>query len=226
MKTTYLFFALLTTLFVDAQNTRVVQKFTKIDVSTSVSVKIVKADYYKLEYKMVKGGEEGFVVKQAGENLKLTTKSSGMWSGNNISVNVTLYTPTLKSIEVSSGGSVVSQDKFNADEMFVAASSGASIDLALNVNKLNVEVSSGGSIVTTGTSKKTKVDASSGGSFKAYDLCSDIVEAEASSGGTIKVQCNITLTADASSGGSINYKGEPSNKNVNAGFSGSIKKVD
>lgn len=225
MKRVLLLFIMITPLLLIAQNIKNIDPFTSLDVSTNITVDLVEADDYRLEYKMIKGDAEGLVISQSGNNLKITTKNKGRWTGSNVKAKITLYTPRISSIDASAGSSVSSRDVFQSDAISLESSSGASINVKLEANSIEGSVSSGGSIVVTGKSDNTKIEASSGGSFNGIDLETKNAKAESSSGGSVKIWCTQDIVADASSGGSIRYKGNPSKTNIDAGFSGSIGKM-
>ncbi|MDH5381737.1 MAG: DUF2807 domain-containing protein, partial [Cyclobacteriaceae bacterium] len=67
--------------------------------------------------------------------------------------------------------------------------------------------------------------ASSAGEVDAYDLEVNIVEAKASSAGSIKITANQEIYATASSGGSIRYKGSPKKSNTASSSGGWIRKT-
>jgi hypothetical protein len=75
-----------------------------------------------------------------------------------------------------------------------------------------------------GKSKRLEVEASSAGDVDAYELSSEIVDANASSGASVKVNVLKEIDGHASSGGSIKYRGTPSRTNTGSSSGGSVKK--
>jgi hypothetical protein len=104
------------------------------------------------------------------------------------------------------------------------ANSGASIEGEVKQESLKAKVNSGGRIELKGTVDKLVVETNSGGIFKGYDLVANFLEAEASSGGNVKVTVNKEVKAEASSGGNIRYKGEAVIRDIDISSGGSVKK--
>jgi len=75
----------------------------------------------------------------------------------------------------------------------------------------------------SGTADDAIVDVSSGGNVNAKNLATQTCDADASSGGNVKIQVAKSLVADASSGGNISYSGEP-NVQKKKSVSGSVHK--
>jgi Putative auto-transporter adhesin, head GIN domain len=105
------------------------------------------------------------------------------------------------------------------------ASSGASIKGDINVSSLSAKQSSGGFISLKGSVDKLEVDASSGGMFKGYELSTNFLEADVSSGGGVQVTVAKEVSAEASSGGFVNYKGEAIIRNIDVSSGGTVKKI-
>jgi hypothetical protein len=72
--------------------------------------------------------------------------------------------------------------------------------------------------------KNATFDTGSAGEIDAYDLECETVNAEASSGGSVKVNVTKSLTAHATSGGSIKYRGNPDKSITDSSSGGSVKK--
>lgn len=105
------------------------------------------------------------------------------------------------------------------------ASSGASIKGDVNAGSLSARQSSGGFISLKGSVDKLEVDASSGGMFKGYELNTNYLDADVSSGGGVQVTVAKEVSAEASSGGYVSYKGEAVIRNIDVSSGGSVKKV-
>jgi len=122
-------------------------------------------------------------------------------------VNVTAT--TLTALRASSGARAEVVGAFTTGQLDVAVSSGATLKANFTSSALQAQVSSGGVATLAGTTQRLDVGASSGGVFKGDGLTARACDASASSGGTVAVAVQETLTAQASSGGDVRYSGSP-----------------
>lgn len=89
----------------------------------------------------------------------------------------------------------------------LSASSGASVKVASGFEKVEV----------------LTVAASSGANIDALSLAANVVNARASSGGSVRVHADQALNARASSGGSVRYAGSPSDVDSAKSSGGSVR---
>ena len=138
----------------------------------------------------------------------------------NLRVNVTAA--PLTALKASSGATVEVAGPYATDNLQLEVSSGATLKAEFVTPALQARVSSGGVATVTGKIQRLDVQASSGGEFKGGNLQATACEAAASSGGTVAVAVQETLTAKASSGGDVRYTGSPKvTKHTSSG--GSVK---
>lgn len=220
---TTLLLAFLFTVSISAQS-RQIGNFTGLEVSTNVSVKLVKADAPSIEYKMLKGDESRLITKVKGNNLvvKIKTKFGGR---NDAKAKVIVYYTELNDISVSSGASLKCEDPIKTRDMDIDVSSGASADIEIITQEIDADVSSGAALKLEGSARNGQFDASSGATLNANTLICDYVDADVSSGARIKVHANKKLKADASSGGSIKYTGDADDTKIDKGWSGQISRM-
>lgn len=148
---------------------------------------------------------------------------SGNYRGNrNVKVYVTYV--SLERISVSSASNLFSDGEISGSKLSINVSSAASVELTLNYESVKLDVSSAGDVTLEGKAKALEVEVSSAGEVDAYNLESEMVEVNASSAGSAKVNAVKEIVAQASSGASIRYRGNPSRTNSNASSGGSIKK--
>ena len=108
--------------------------------------------------------------------------------------------------------------------MDIDVSSGSSADIEVIAKTIDAEASSGASLKLEGSAKKAEYDASRGSTINAKMMICDYVNADVSTGATIKAHVNKKLNAEASSGGSIRYTGDAEDNNIDKGWSGQIKR--
>ena len=201
-----------------------VENFNAVSVSSSVEATLVQSNSPKVEYNMKKGDKKNLVIKVKNGTLHVKTKSNfGSW-GNSTSAVVTIYYTDLDEINVSAGCTVKSQGTVSAQNMEVDVSSGSTAILDIEASKVDVDVSSGATLKLSGEADKAKFEASSGSTLNGSKFETNYANADASSGATLNIHVNETLDAEARSGASINYRGDVKEKNIDAGWSGSIRR--
>jgi Putative auto-transporter adhesin, head GIN domain len=166
-----------------------------------------------------------YLKKGDKESVRVETKihmRDGSYRNRNVKVYVTYV--SINKVSASSAANVFSEGTIRASSFSVSVSSAASVELAIEAESSSVEASSAGDVVLEGKVKSLEVEASSAGEIDAYALESEMVEAGASSAGSIKVNVTKQLDAHASSGGSIRYRGAPGRTNTDSSSGGSVKK--
>lgn len=201
---------------------RTVKAFSEISVSGNVDVKLEKTDSPSVKIKMTSGKAEDLITEVNDNTLVVKPKSK--WSGGNgkTSAKVIVYYTQLDEIDVSAGASLQSEGPIQAQDLEVSVSSGARMSIDIDAQEVEVSASSGASAKLMGQCNEAEFDVSSGASIAAADLVAKSVEAEASSGGSIKCHATKSIEAEASSGGSISYDGNPEREDIEKSTSGSI----
>lgn len=202
--------------------------FDEIKVSTSISVHLIPSNENRAEVNMLKGDFDKLVMEIEEGRLKMKFKSK-KWGlgGNNGKAEIDLYYKTLTGIDLSAGAKVTSDSRIKADKFEIEASSGSSCYVEVESTKMEVDISSGSRVELKGFAEDLKVESSSGSSFNGFNFEADHVNADSSSGSSISVYANKSLSAEASSGSSVRYKGEPTKTDLDASkySGGSISKV-
>ena len=151
--------------------------------------------------------------------MKIYTDKN-IWKSKARKVYVTIENLTL--LKASSGSNVKSESVINTNEIYIDASSGASIDIEVVAKSAVTEASSGSDVKIKGTTINHTARASSGSSINAYKLKSTNANASASSGASINIYASKNMDAKASSGGVIDYTGNPTKISKEASSGGSI----
>ncbi len=227
MKNQISFFAIiafvLSSIFVIGQ-TRDVGNFNAVHASTSVVVTLVKASSPSVEFTMKKGNPEQLITKVKNGTLYVKMKSGSDNWNNTTKADVTVYYTELDAIKASAGCTLTSDNTIKAREMDIGISSGSTAKLDIEATDVEVEVSSGATLILKGEAKKGNFEASSGATLNAYYFVTQDADVEANSGASLSIHVDDTLDAEASSGASISYTGDVKNKNIDAGWSGRIKR--
>lgn len=202
---------------------RNVTGFSKIDVSEGIKVELTLGDK---EFVEVTADEEYIdivLTEVSNGELNIYIKGNN-WNNNNKKILVKVTATKVESIDVSSGASVISQNLIESDELDMSASSGSSLKIAFKAKEASCDVSSGANAKLKGAAKYFDTEASSGSSIHAGEVIAVKVMADVSSGASISVHAEEEINAEASSGGSIKYSGSPKNVDIDKSSGGSVRK--
>lgn len=185
----------------DTQHSYNMSGFDELDISAGVEVKFTTSAEYSVTADFKRGGPDDVKVRQDGDRLYLSRKSSTGWGRSN-KARVTFYVtaPALNEIEASSGSSLLAE--------------------GLTAKQLKVDVSSGATVSAYGTCDELTIKASSGGDAKAKGVTCQRVNAAASSGGAVSAYASEAANSKTSSGGSVDIYGNPAARSANKSMSG------
>lgn len=130
----------------------------------------------------------------------------------------------LDKLDVSSGATVTLPLLITVSELDIKLTSGSNFNGAIHAEKLVIEATSGAVIDISGKTGFLDVSVNSGASFRGYELEALVCDAQATSGGRIKVNIGQEMNARANSGGAIHYKGNAVVKDINVNSGGIVKK--
>lgn len=199
-----------------------VDDFHAVSISAGIEATLVQSSSPRVEYKMKKGDKKNLVIKVKNGTLHVKTKSNfGSWANSN-SATVTIYYASLDDINISAGCTVKSQGTISAQNIDVDVSSGSTAVLDIEASEIDVDVSSGATLRLSGEANRGKFDATSGSTLNGSKFETNHANADANSGASLFIHVNESLDAEARSGASIQYRGNVKDKNIDAGWSGSI----
>ena len=223
------FFCLLSTGAAFAQTApqvRDVASFHAVEVSNGIELRLAPGTTQRVEASADDADQLARLkteVRDGVLKISFERKLSETWTmtkTRHLRVNVTAT--SLTALHASSGARAEVVGAFTTQQLDVEVSSGAILKANFSSTDMRAQVSSGGVATLAGTAERLDVGASSGGVFKGGELTARACDASASSGGTVAVAVQETLTAHASSGGDVRYAGSPRvSKHTSSG--GSVK---
>jgi hypothetical protein len=193
--------------------------FSGIKVSTGIDLFIRQGSTNAITVEADENLHDLIITEVKEGILKIYTDKN-IWKSKARKVYVTIENLTL--LKASSGSNVKSESVINTNEIYIDASSGASIDIEVVAKSAVTEASSGSDVKIKGTTINHTARASSGSSINAYKLKSTNANASASSGASINIYASKNMDAKASSGGVIDYTGNPTKISKEASSGGSI----
>mgnify|MGYP000172374271 CR=1 FL=1 len=148
-------------------------------------------------------------------DIKNETLSIGLTSNSLRAKTFEVRIPILayKDIAVS-GGSDFKWNNCTAEELSIAASGGADVDITSQSSKIYLEVSGGADAEISGRCITLVVAASGGADADLDELISDNVRVDASGGADVTVHATHSLVVEASGGADVSYKGNPTTKDI------------
>jgi len=208
--------------FAQQSETRSLGSFKGVKVGEAIDVYLKKGEKESVKVEVTGVSLSDVLTELTGSYLRVHMKDGNYRNQRTVKVYVTYV--SIDRISSSSAANVFSEGTIKASTMDISTSSAASVEISLDAESVTVDVSSAGDATLEGKAKSLRVEASSAGSVDAYNLECENVDASVSSAGSAKVSVSNALDAQASSGGSIRYRGTPNKTNTNASSGGSVKK--
>lgn len=200
-----------------------VPDFDEIDVSAGIKVyyETGVSRYVTVENK--KGDFSDIEVEVDDGVLELSRKKKMNWGGGKREAyTVTIGVQSLSEIEASSG-SYVEGTGLSGNDASIDVSSGAKVIITnISAEEVELDASSGAAIEASGSCTEVSADASSGSEIDASGLECTALIADVSSGASIRAHASDRVNAEASSGGSVRVSGGATNVTVDKSSGGSV----
>ena len=210
-------------LFAQQSEVRKLSPFNGIKVSEGIDAYLKKGTKEEVRVEASGTKLDNVITEVSGGYLKIHLEE-GVYRDRTVKVYVTYV--AINSLAASSAANIFHEGVLKAKDLSLKASSAGAIELTAEANTISAQASSAGEIVIEGNTDSVELDTSSAGEIDAYNLTSEKVIAEASSGGSVKATVIKSLDARASSGGSIRYRGNPEYSNTNSSSGGSVRKAN
>lgn len=199
---------------------RIVQgDFKNVSVSNAIDVVIEQSDATEIIVEADDNLQKEITTKVENGTLIISCKYS---SFNDVTKKVTVKMPVVEKLEASSASSINNKKVILGEKINLDSSSASTININTESDSVICSASSGSTINVEGKALKLKTDASSGSTIDAKKLIANDIDADASSGASIRVHPKVSLKAEANSGASINYEGSPKSLEQKANSGGSI----
>lgn len=203
------------------KQTRNVSNFTGVSAGSGINVTVSMADAFEVVVEADDNVQPHLITKVENNVLVITSEYGNY---RNVTKNVTVKLPVLKSLNVSSGASLRSSGVLRGENVSVETSSGSLADVTIEADHIIAESSSGSTMNLSGKALMLDTDSSSGSSINAGKLIANDVTSDVSSGSSTSVHAAVSIKADASSGASVTYGGNPKNVVVDESSGGSVSK--
>lgn len=160
-------------------------------------------------------------------DIKDETLSIGLTSNSLRAKTFEVRIPILayKDIAVS-GGSDFKWNNCVAEELSIAASGGADVDITSQSSKINLAISGGADAEISGRCITLVVAASGGADASLEELIANDVTVAASGGADVTVHATESLVVEASGGADVAYTGNPTTKDINRSGGADVYRID
>jgi hypothetical protein len=196
------------------------ESFKSVEVNNALELIIEQTDKTEITVEADDNLQKEITTKVENGVLIISCKSGNFL--NVASKKVFVKMPIIEGLEASSAAIITSKNTLKGENITIASSSAASINVKAEYESIQIESNSGSNQTISGKAIALETAASSGSIIDATKLLANDVVADVSSGGNIQVQPLVSLKAEASSGGNINYEGKPKKVQKEENSGGSI----
>ncbi|MTB49653.1 head GIN domain-containing protein [Lewinella sp. W8] len=200
---------------------RNIDDFTGVKACCSLNVELRQGSY-SVEVEAESNLQEYIKVERRGRTLEIGfERNTNIKTTKPITVYVTL--PDLEYVGASSSAKMTGKSSFRGDDLELDVSSSGAIYLDFSGDEIEADASSGGKIEVSGSVSFMDCDASSGSKIHAGDCKAKRARADVSSGAGVTVYASEEVDAEASSGGSVRYRGNPGAVDSDTSSGGSVR---
>lgn len=187
--------------------------FTTLQVNDKMTVHLIRAEKELVTIKA--DGIDPQQIQTTVENNTLIIGFPGIdYKKQKVTVN--LYFRVIREMDIRNDADVITTSLFKADSLTVTLKYGGSLYLEADLGYLNSNVTGGGLLTAEGYATRHDIFVSSRSTVSAFDLESEVIHIEATSGGKAKLSVESELDAKATTGSYISYRGDPAKKNISA----------
>jgi len=135
---------------------------------------------------------------------------------------VTITYKNIDKVSLGGSGNIKSEGTIKSNDFHVSLSGSGNITLIVDADEISSNIGGSGNIELSGTSKKFTCSIAGSGSIKAYELDTDILNANIAGSGRIKATVSTQIKAKVVGSGHIYYKGNPKYVDSKSVGSGSV----
>ncbi|QTE22787.1 head GIN domain-containing protein [Polaribacter cellanae] len=206
---------------VTIEDRKVDENFSGIKVSTGIDLYITQGNTNKVTVEADENLHD-IIITEVNDGVLRIYSEKNIWKAKARKVHVTIQ--NLNLLKATSGSDVYGKGVIKTQEISIAATSGADIQIEVDAESVETASTSGSDINISGITTNHASSATSGSSIDAYELRSANVIAKATSGADINIFASDKIEAKATSGGDIDFKGNPKIVNKKSSSGGSISK--
>lgn len=210
------------TLIVIGQNRekRTIESFDKLDVFGNIEVVMKEGSKEKIEISTLNVSTSE-VKTQISDKLLKIRMNSNLFK-EDVKVKVILTYKEIREIKANASTEIIIKDPIKGDKLFLDATSGAIIQLKVDLNAIEINAYQGAHIDITGKCKLQESYINTGGVLSGSNFESDEVFIKMNTGGKAEIIVNNKLDAKINTKASLNYFGTPQDENIKTTLGGEI----
>jgi hypothetical protein len=156
--------------------------------------------------------------------LRIFYEGEKSWSKKDRKLRVYISFSELKKIDASGACDVFVVGSITGNALTLHMSGACDFSGMVKVNTLDINLSGASDAKISGTAKTINIKSSGASDIKAYDLVTDVCNANVSGASDVNITINSELTASASGASDIKYKGNGVIKEKHSSGASSISK--
>lgn len=202
-----------------------VTDFTYLDVGNTFILNIRQGGNYQVEINDENALERDLVMEKNGETLKIRYRENDNFfdaNRNKIKINITM--PELNGLYLQ-GASQTFIQEFNLDDLRINLSGSAYAEARITADNLDLELTGASRLVLNGAAKNMSAELNGIANLEAFEMVVEEANIEATAAANANLYVTELLEADASGGTTIKYKGNPK-VNKEASVASSIRRVE
>ena len=215
-------FLILSANHAQVKETRQVDNFSKINVSSGIDLIIRQGDITDVVAE-ARNDEmlESILTEVEGSTLKIYSKLK-MFKPGPRKVYVTFR--NIDGIKVTGGSDITAESVINVSSLDIGAHGGSDVSMEIKAGELQCKISGGSDADLKGEAKKFIAVASGGSDIRARELITESSDIEVSGGSDADITVNSELNVQASGGSDVTYYGDASIKNINASGGSDVRR--
>lgn len=218
-----LFFLFIFLTKITAQVNYELDEFDVVAVAGDISVLLQPGDELRAKVEAEGIPDDKVVVRVDRGTLKIRLLDALLYKDEEATVYVTYK--QLREVRGSAGAYVKGGAVIEADQFEARASSGAEVELEVKANKIKGYATEGGQLTLEGETDAQNISVNTGGQYWGLGLECNRTYVRAGTGGEAEVVANELLDAAANTGGTVEYRGEPEEKNTRVIIAGKVRKI-
>lgn len=221
MKRLVIVFLLISTVsFAQDKVTMNLGDFNIVKTYRGLKVELIKNSSPKV---IIEGNKASDVtVKNINGTLKISLGITQTFSADEVMVYL-YFKDDIDVIDANEGSHIYSDEVFKQEKITAKAQEAAHVSLDIKTDQLDVSVVTGGLVTLKGTSKNQNVKSNTGGIYKGNDLETGYTKVTSNTGGVAEVLATDLVDASASTGGTITILGEPEEVNKSESLGGYVR---
>jgi hypothetical protein len=185
--------------------------FSKIEVSGSFEVRIIKSDVYAVKVEADADQMSRIITEVNGDKLVVRYEKEGKnYDKNSSKKLITIQTPSLNALTCSGAVEVKSTDTFDAEKFELKTSGATEVEIGINAKLLVSKFSGATEVELKGKVDTHALEMTGASELDALDLVVSKYAIESKGAADCKIYVTDELAISGSGASSIKYKGSPS----------------